>query len=147
MLEPSSLSLSPFLFLSFFPFLSLSFPNWHTHTHTSVTHLISATKLATIFPHVPPENTFLLKLIQNNSVRESAYWHLLYQFNNFITLCLCKGNASKKGCFNTALQPKGTFLSCNILSYLPQISVRNEWIMFCINYAVDNKLQYIVQLY
>lgn len=64
----------------------------HTHQYTSVTHLISATKLATIFPHIPPENTLMLKLIHNNSARKSAYPHLLYQLNNLFALSQYKGN-------------------------------------------------------
>lgn len=78
-------SLSP---LSLCQSLSLT----HTHQYTSVTHLISATKLATIFPHIPPENTSMLKLIHNNSARKSAYPHLLYHLNNLFALCQYKGN-------------------------------------------------------
>ncbi len=76
--------------------LTLPHSRAHTHTHqyTSVTHLISATKLASIFPRDPPENTLPLELIQNNSAAKSAYRHLLYQFNNFLLFCLYEGNKS-----------------------------------------------------
>ncbi len=117
MLEPTSLSLS----------LS-THTHTHTHQHTSVTHLISATKLATIFPHDPPENTLMLKLIQNNSARKSAYRHLLYQFNNFIALCLCKGNRGKKKKKDVST-PNCSWKahSCHvILSYHPQIIINNK---------------------
>lgn len=82
MLELASLS----------PPFTLSVSLSHTHQYTSVTHLISATKLATIFPHIPPENTSMLKLIHNNSAKKSAYPHLLYQLNNLFALCQYKGN-------------------------------------------------------
>lgn len=98
--------------LNLFP----SFSAFCLHTHSSSTPqwpiLKSATALATVVPHDPPENTLLLKLIQNNSVGKNAFWHLLHPCNNF-AIHFVKRAKLTKGCFNTLLQQKGTLCSCN----------------------------------
>lgn len=46
-------------------------------------------------------------------MRKSAYCYLLYQFNNFIALCQCKGSKKKKVA-PTCNCSQNTFLSCHI---------------------------------
>lgn len=101
--------------LNLFPLLLFFLSLFHTHSSTPQWPILkSATTLATVVPHDPPENTLLLKLIQNNSVGKNAYWHLLYHCNNFHVNSV-KGAKLTKGCFNTVLQQKGTLWSCDSL--------------------------------
>lgn len=98
------------------PPLCQSLSHTYTRQYTSLTHSISAPKLAILFPHVPPDKHINAeahsKIIQREKVLPGTFFISLIPSS----LSACeKGNKTKKGCFNTALQPKGTFFSCNTL--------------------------------